>query len=271
MTNPQYDPIDRYGDQLSIETPENVLLDADIAGFGTRCVAAFIDYLILIVAFVLLFLLLGRALPDSLLLSESLIYLLIAVQFLLMAAYHLILEIAWNGQTIGKRIVGVRIVQSNGLPLTVSGAIIRNLVRLFDYLPVAYAIGMIAMFFSQHTQRLGDIAARTIVIRERRELTVAALKEDYAVRYAHISRTDSIPAYIDLTPLTRDDRRTIVDFLKRRDTLTDPIILGRVLADRYAEKMQVENAHRSYSAHQPIIFLEYIARAFEVRENTDEP
>src|SRR5262249_32763682 len=126
---------------------------------------------------------------------------LVALQFLIITFYHLFFELLWNGQTPGKRMFGIRVVQANGLPLTASSAIIRNLVRLFDFFPILYGIGLVSMFATKQTQRLGDLAAHTIVIRERRGVTLQNLKEDLTVHYHHISRMDPIPANIDIANL----------------------------------------------------------------------
>jgi hypothetical protein len=131
---------------------------------------------------------------------------LIFIQFLLITFYHLFFELAWNGQTPGKRRTGLRVIQSNGLPLTVSGAIIRNLVRLFDFMPILYGFGLIVLFATKNTQRLGDLAAKTVVIRERKQLTLTTLKENLAVQYWHIKPIDPLPYYIRVEHLTQDDR-----------------------------------------------------------------
>lgn len=264
--------MDDLSSKLSIDTPENILLDAEIAGFGSRCMAALIDYTILTFIVILVTYLFGRAVtikPDD---ETAAIALLIFIQFLLITFYHLFFELAWNGQTPGKRRTGLRVVQSNGLPLTVSGAIIRNLVRLFDFMPILYGIGLIVMFATKNTQRLGDLAAKTVVIRERKQLTVTTLKESLSVQYWHIKPIDPIPHYIHIERLTQHDRRTIVDYLRRRYDLRDRETIPKMLARQMARKMEEYNLDLSLSssAARAEQFLEQIARAFEVAERMGE-
>ncbi|MEO8396923.1 MAG: RDD family protein, partial [Chloroflexota bacterium] len=217
-------------DHLSIDTPENIILNAEIAGFGTRCIGAIIDYLILLVFILFASNLYWQSIPLVNRTQGAALAVLSLIQFVIITFYHLILELFWNGQTIGKRIVGTRVVQANGLPLTASGAVIRNLVRLFDFLPIFYGIGLITIFASKQTQRLGDLAARTIVIREQRQVTLQTIKENYNVAYHFISVTSPLPYYIQIEPLSPDDRRMVVDFLHRRYEIRDRDQIAQLLA-----------------------------------------
>jgi uncharacterized RDD family membrane protein YckC len=127
---------------LAIDTPENVILNAEIAGFGTRCLAAIFDYIIIFVLLIVINLLFANAFRSIEDLTTVFIV-FILVLFLLMTFYHLLFELFWNGRTPGKYFLRLRVVQANGLPLTATGALIRNLVRLFDFFPVFYGIGLI--------------------------------------------------------------------------------------------------------------------------------
>jgi uncharacterized RDD family membrane protein YckC len=255
-----------YSRQLQIDTPENVLLDADVAGFGTRCVAAVIDYLILGgVALVtgLIYFRSGEA-------NSTSIAVFILFQFVLITFYHLFFEFLWNGQTPGKRRFNLRVVQVDGLPLTTNSAIIRNIIRLFDFLPIFYGFGLISLFATRNTQRLGDLAAGTMVIRERPQLTVATVKENWFVRYQHISRREPLPPYIDIAQLTEDDRRDVVGYLRRRDDLLNRGQIAGLLAVRLGEKYPAGTI--PVDLRLPVraeTFLEQIARAFEVNESVE--
>jgi uncharacterized RDD family membrane protein YckC len=251
-------------DHLSIDTPENIILNAEIAGFGTRCIGAIIDYLILLVVIIAAASLYLQSVPLLNRTQSTTLAIVNLIQFVIITFYHLCLELFWNGQTIGKRIVGTRVVQANGLPLTASGAVIRNLVRLFDFLPLFYGIGLIAMFASKQTQRLGDLAARTVVIREQRQVTLNTIKENYNVAYHFISVTSPLPYYIQIEQLSPDDRRMVVDFLRRRYEIRDRDQIAQLLARRFVVKMHSEGLPSMYSARDSETFLEQIARAFEI-------
>ena len=82
-------------------------------------------------------------------------------------AYGIVLEWRWRGQTLGKRLLGLRVVDAQGLRLQFSQVALRNLLRLVDILPVLYLTGGMASLLTRHCQRLGDLAANTVVARER--------------------------------------------------------------------------------------------------------
>jgi hypothetical protein len=82
--------------------------------------------------------------------------------------YFTLFEWLWNGQTIGKRAMSLRVVSHDGTPVTLRGAVYRNLLRPADFLPVLYFAGVIAMFMNERSQRMGDLAAGTIVVHEAR-------------------------------------------------------------------------------------------------------
>ncbi|HWI65156.1 MAG TPA: RDD family protein [Symbiobacteriaceae bacterium] len=165
-------------DTFRVDTPESVDLALEPAGLGTRFLAIIVDALIQWgAALLLLFLVVPSALIsasfDPFGKSDTfngviLAILLLGVGFLFFL-YKLVLEAFWNGQTVGKRAVGIRVIKANGLPADFLQIVLRNLLRVVDYLPLQYLIGSIAIAASQRGQRLGDMVAGTVVVRERRE------------------------------------------------------------------------------------------------------
>jgi uncharacterized RDD family membrane protein YckC len=179
-----------YSDeQLDIGTPENVTFGYEVAGIGSRFLAALVDtglivLLQLITYAVLFFLLRGwlaSAGPD-LLPGESttawLIALFTLLAFGLLWGYYIFFEVTWNGSSPGKRWVSLRVIRSDGSPITLTEAIIRNLVRLIDFLPFYYALGVLTMFVDSRSRRLGDLAAGTLVVRDSGDVTLASLAEN---------------------------------------------------------------------------------------------
>jgi uncharacterized RDD family membrane protein YckC len=252
---------------LTIDTPENVDLDAEVAGFGTRCLAAMLDYLILAIVIFVITMLFFQAMftPFRERENTTLVALWVGLQFVIVTFYHLIFEFLWNGQTPGKRWLNIRVVQGNGLPATTTGLLIRNLVRLFDFFPVFYGVGLAVMFATKNTQRLGDLAAKTVVIRERKSLTLNAIRENYAVVYHHINRNEPIPDYVKIDSLTEQDRLDIVNYLQRRKDLSKREYIVGMLASRIARQMGDETLEQQFrSPYAAERFLEQIARAFEL-------
>jgi uncharacterized RDD family membrane protein YckC len=262
-----------YSDDLLIDTPENVLLNAEIAGFGSRCMAALIDYTILIIVLVMVTLLFARAAVSRQSDDTWTLAVFALIQFGIITFYHLFFEFLWNGQSPGKRLLGLRVIQANGMPMTTSGVIIRNLVRLFDFLPVCYGIGLIVLFVTKHTQRLGDLAASTIVIRDRQQIKLDSLKEDFSVQYQHISRSAPVPNGIQqsIGALNENDRREVVSFLRRRQEMRHSAYVVGLLAQRIAARMAIPDAAGSLQKPELAeVFLERVARAFEIAQQAKQ-
>jgi uncharacterized RDD family membrane protein YckC len=149
-----------------IETPENVNLERRLAGIGSRFLAGLVDVLILAAIFIVLFLILlvgGLNLfsSSSGMKEEAaawLIAVVAALVFIVYWGYYVFFEACFNGQSPGKRALRIRVVKQGGGPITFVDVAIRNLLRVVDCIGL-YAVGGLAMFFSQKTQRLGDFAA----------------------------------------------------------------------------------------------------------------
>ena len=157
--------------EIVVVTPENIPLRMELAGLGSRFGALAIDSLILLSVLVPLILIvlplcLAFAGTDSGL--DSLIKLIFTIASLLFLFGHFIVfECLWSGQTPGKRALGLRAIDDEGFPLTAFQAVTRNLLRLADFLPAAYIAGALCAFFNKEYKRLGDVAAGTVVIKER--------------------------------------------------------------------------------------------------------
>lgn len=147
---------------LRLRTPEGITFALPLAGPVTRMLAWMIDVAVLGVAAALLGLataLLGWMAPDLALAAGTLGF------FALQLGYPMATEWLWRGQTIGKRLLRLRVVDVHGLKLHFSQIAIRNLLRAVDILPGAYLVGGLAALLSRRAQRLGDFAANTVVIR----------------------------------------------------------------------------------------------------------
>lgn len=157
---------------LTVETPENLELRLPLAGFGPRFLALLVDTLIQAAAGVVLVALVGAlAMTFAGAAQEDAVGMLLLVvillgMFLVTTGYFILFEVLWNGQTPGKRLAGIRVVRRGGLPLTLRDVLLRNLVRLVDYMPSYCFAGLICFFASKNQQRLGDLVADTVVIRE---------------------------------------------------------------------------------------------------------
>jgi uncharacterized RDD family membrane protein YckC len=161
--------------RFTLDTPEAVSVDYEVAGIGTRFLAAVIDSLVIVA--VLILIVIGvvalSLLGDT---AQTLaIVLAFVLIFIVLWGYYVLYETMWSGQTPGKRAMDIRVIKLNGYPIGLMDSIIRNIVRVVDFLPSLYGVGVVTMFISSNSRRLGDYAAGTIVVKERQPVTVADL------------------------------------------------------------------------------------------------
>jgi uncharacterized RDD family membrane protein YckC len=208
-------------------TPERVALQYDIAGLGSRAAALFVDgalqglaLLLLLIAFVTLFAPPRRMGPpvDAAGQPNATLWILLAivffVVFLVVTGYFIFFEIVWNGQTPGKRLLGIRVIRENGYPLRPRDAVVRHVVGLVDGLLTGYTVGPLVMLLNERAKRVGDFAAGTIVVRENAARTLATLADWPAAAGS--------PALVEghvAAALAAGDATLVRDFLVRRDTL----------------------------------------------------
>lgn len=149
---------------LVVTTPERVSFDYQVAGLGTRAIAQLLDLLIVIGILAAVF---AVALAVGAFGSDT-VATLIAVMggFVVVIGYFWVSEALWSGQTVGKKAFRLRAVGDRGEPLTFMQAGIRNIVRVVDFLPYAYGVGLITLFANGKGKRLGDLAAGTIVVKD---------------------------------------------------------------------------------------------------------
>lgn len=147
---------------LPIRTPEGIVFSQVLAGPATRFLAALIDILCVMTLDIGLQKLLGMLNavgPNIANAALTLGYFAISI------GYGIILEWRWRGQTVGKRLCRLRVVDAEGMRLQLDQIVTRNLLRAIDMLPAFYFIGGLSCWFNARCQRLGDIAANTIVVR----------------------------------------------------------------------------------------------------------
>ena len=239
-----------YEDRISIPTPEGVELQLVLAGLGSRLVATIVD--LLIKGAVLLALWLIGASAGGGDAGGFVVAVLVVASFLVWFGYDVAFETLASGRTPGKRAAGLRVVRLGGEPVGFLASAVRNLLRLVDGLPGIYAVGAVSVLFSRRNQRLGDLAAGTLVVRERRApLPVARpAVPDFAV-------ADRYAAW-DVSGVTSFELVTVRRFLERRWQL-DPTARGR-LGWELAERLRPKVAGAPPDLH-PEQFLEALAEA----------
>lgn len=149
--------------RLRMTTPEGVEFSFRIASPVLRLGALMIDWALIASAWSVLALILKLLQLISVDAGRGV---MIVAYFVLSRGYDIVMDYSWRGQTVGKRVMRLRVVDARGLRLTLAQCVMRNLLRFIDCLPFAYAVGGIASLASERGQRLGDLAAGTIVVHE---------------------------------------------------------------------------------------------------------
>lgn len=201
---------------MTIPTPEGVEIELTLAGIGSRFAASVIDTAFKVGLFIGLILALfggARLLEAAGVNGASFIgdAIFSVMTFLIFFGYDVLFETLANGRTPGKRWTALRVVKIGGRPVGFMASAIRNLLRLIDILPGFYVVGMVCVSVTALNQRLGDLAAGTVVVRER-----APIKEP-------LLPTTSVPVETDVSDvsaITATELVTVRKFLERRSQLT---------------------------------------------------
>ena len=161
----------------TVKTPEQVDISYTVAGLGTRFLALVVDmilqYILLLVLFLSLAMLFGANTSEDF--AEWYIAFIIISVALVTGGYFIFFELLLKGRTPGKALLKLRVVRKDGRAADVSGILIRNLIRIIDYLPLFYAVGMITIFINKDCRRLGDIVGGTVVIAEGKKVSLGSV------------------------------------------------------------------------------------------------
>jgi uncharacterized membrane protein SpoIIM required for sporulation/uncharacterized RDD family membrane protein YckC len=224
--------------RVEIETPEQTILSYTVAGVGSRTAAALVDLVIIIVGQLSIFLVIAeissvfdsRTSAAQKLSGGWVTAIGLLFSFALIWGYYVMFEGIWDGQTPGKRMLGIRVVQDGGYSVSFGASAVRNLLRFVDMQPgILYAIGLVSVTISKSGKRLGDIVAGTFVVHERRALIKSAARatSDVGTRAAITSR------------LTEEEFALLGRFIARRTEL-DPALrnsFASQIATRYREHL----------------------------------
>ena len=229
-------------EQVSVETPEQIDINFQQAGIGSRFYAALIDTVLLTLIALVGYYVNRRFISE---LGDIVGNWLGAVGGILVFAlfwgYYMVFEVTTNGQSFGKRVLGLRVIKEGGYPIGFADSAIRNLVRIVDFLPVFYGVGLICMLINRNWLRLGDLAAGTLVIKTARtELKLAGGGSQADNPAINIPPREFIyTAWIQPALVTETEMGVIREYLARRATLSAyrRLELARTIASPIVEKM----------------------------------
>ena len=239
---------------VDVETPEQVVVSYTLAGIGTRGGAALIDALVILVltgtlwyAVARLPLLIPGEAPGGFRGWQNAV--LIIGQFLILWGYFVAFEALWDGQTPGKRLLGLRVVRNGGGGVDLGASAARNLLRFVDFLPFGYFVGMISVVANERNQRLGDLVAGTIVVRER-------LLRDQRPRAVAAAPLDDGPP---LVAALSDEQFALLDRFVSREVTLDNDSRARI-AGALVARLGVEVRTDAVAALRMLHARELIAR-----------
>jgi len=189
--------------RVSFATPEGVTLELVLAGLGSRFLARLLDTVIQLALVAALAIAVNASGSPGWLQAIA-----IVLTFLIVFAYDIILETLNNGRTVGKLAAGIRVVGRNGEPVRFLASAVRNIARILDFLPLLYLIGTISIVTTPRGQRVGDLAAGTIVARDR--------FPGLAHAPAPLTVTPAAVATWDVSAVTPNELQAVRHFLDRR-------------------------------------------------------
>jgi uncharacterized RDD family membrane protein YckC len=187
--------------RLSLITPEGVRLQLTPAGPVVRAYAWAIDFIVWLIGTGIISAILGALIPSGKL-SSGLFMLAV---FLGYWAYPVLCEVYAGGRTLGKYVVGLQVLRADGLPVRWRESVLRNLLLVADFLPMAYASGLLCMLCDRHFRRLGDIVAGTQVV-----------YRDKPPKRGEVPEAAPLPLPFPLTP---DQQRALADLFARESRL----------------------------------------------------
>jgi uncharacterized RDD family membrane protein YckC len=230
-----------YEDRITITTPEGVELSLTLAGVGSRFIAAIVDAtietILLIALALVVFLSDGFGAGQN---AAVAIYVVAA--FLVFWGYDVAFEVLASGRTPGKRWNGLRVVLAGGQPIGFLASAARNLLRLIDWLPSLYLVGIVSIFVTRKNQRVGDIVAGTLVVRERRAKT-----EPVVAAPVRLRRAGTAYSAWDVSAITAEELAAVRAFLERRHEIEWDARheLARTIAARLRPKVPGTEGMRS--------------------------
>ena len=237
-------------ERVTIATPEGVSLELVLAGVGSRFMARLLDTVIQLAIILALAIAISVASPPGVVRAGARVLL-----FLVIFAYDVPFEMLNGGRTVGKQAAGIRVVGNAGESVRFFPSAIRNILRIVDFLPVFYTIGVVSIVSTQRDQRLGDLAAGTIVVRDRFPGLGSALHAPATVPVGAV-------ATWDVSGLDAVDLATIHQFLDRRLSL--PLPTRAHFANELAARVGPKVAGAPYGTH-PEYLLEGVVVAKQAR------
>lgn len=241
--------------RAGVVTPEAVVLDLPTAGVATRAFSRAIDLFIQLVLGVAL----GFAAVAVSGLGVSPVLISLVIVFVVLLVWPIGMEILWRGRSVGKLCFGLRVISADGSPAQPRQSVVRGLLALIDiYMSLGF-LALISAMFSPVSQRLGDMAAATVVIREPRRV-----RDSMPVAFYPPPGFETYVSSLDVGNLEPDDFALVRSFLLRVTSLTKAARYREAVA--LAEGVRLRIHHQLPAAVDPETWLVCVASAYQWRE-----
>ncbi|MCB9396703.1 MAG: RDD family protein [Acidobacteria bacterium] len=246
---------------FNVETPEYSEFRFYQAGIFQRMFAYGLDHVFILTIMLLInfgFSLLGVFMGGGLAMFSTLFGILVAITVWWL--YFIVLEALWKGQTLGKKILGIRVISDRGTPISWGQSFLRNLLRMADSFPYYgntgslvllpfYGVGFFSCFFTQKRQRLGDLAAGTIVVRVEREVLLTQSQLD-------VNQLEPAMAGFPKIQLNRGDSQALIRYIHRRPAFSQA--RREELAEPFVERLRQRFAIPEQLSNDVILQVCYI-------------
>jgi uncharacterized RDD family membrane protein YckC len=233
-------------ENLSITSAQNVQIEHPVASVGERIVSTFLDFLFMSAYLIMMLLISG--------ISKSSGYLYWFIVFLPVISYHLLFEVFMEGQSLGKTIMKIKVMNSDGSRPGFTSYFLRWIFRIIDVSFLFGGIAVITIITNGKGKRLGDLAANTTVIRMKNKFSrhsiYTEIPDDYKIKYPEV------------THLTADDIHTAketLDFLKKNEYTGTSSKLIVKLKDAFEQKMGIQ------SEDIPADFIEQVIKDYNAQ------
>jgi len=241
-----------------IVTPEAVVLEFETAALPSRMLAALVDLVVQVLLLIGVFAAVAGAGSLGLHLGGLAVAFAYVAAFLILFGYPAVLETVWRGRTLGKALLGLRVVTTEGAPIRFRHAAIRSILALVDKFLLSGGIGVLCILLNGRNQRIGDLVAGTIVLRER-----SGAKAPSAVHFPAPVGLEAYVASLDVSAVTHADYGAVRSFLLRANTLAPAA--RAVLAQQLAVPLRDRLRTQPPPGVPPEVFLQCVAAAFQRR------
>ena len=258
-------------DRLVIESPDHVEVAVDLAGVGSRFLALAVDTVIqgaLVLGVIIILMALSGLFGAVGLPALEGVFLAIGIGAVAIInfGYYIVCEMRMNGQTVGKRLVRIRVVKDTGEPIRFFDSALRNFVRVFEAAAGLYSISVVSVLISSQRKRLGDLAAGTIVVVASERLAPAHL----AIDIANLPMSDELRRSIraGIGAVTQEEYEFVTDLLARAAELPQQMATRMAVETgwKMMQKMGITpSGAESQTPHTYFVFLQAVAALYAQR------